>query len=566
MMKLLFSHIGRVALFTVALCTLPIPVGAQQTPRPESATGKSRPLPKSGMQKRWLFVWRNMSDPKEVDRLIARLPRAQADGYNGIVFSPNVPEGKAAELRQAAKTYGMDIVAIVMGNARDRNYNEGVLAKDALFVAHNGTASLQPENPTVVNSDFEDVTGNHVNGWGFQDDEGVTTFVDHAVTHGGKSSLRMENVGKNAARHCRISQPVTLQPHRQYRISFWLKTQDLASADPEVKVLAADTGRMLSFQTFPMERTQDWKHYDVVFNSLETSKVRLYLGSWNGKNGTMWWDDLKVEEIGLVNVLRRPGTPVAVRGENGTTYEEGRDYAKIVDPLLQPYQAYHEPPVVRLTANTRVAEGERLRVSYYHPIIVYQDRLTSCLSEPKIFDEWRDEIQRADALLHPAAFLMSHDELRVVNQCALCQSRHMTPGELLADNVHRAAGIIRAARPDAEIWVWNDMFDPLHNAVDDFYAVNGTLKGSWKGLDKNVGIVNWHGSLMGKNSPFFADLGLRQILSGYYDGDEDGLAITKWVENTRNVPGVVGAMYTTWEDKYDAMDVWAQKAWGGGKK
>jgi hypothetical protein len=24
-------------------------------------------------------------------------------------------------------------------------------------------------------------------------------------------------------------------------------------------------------------------------------------------------------------------------------------------------------------------------------------------------------------------------------------------------------------------------------------------------------------------------------------------------------------MYTTWEDKYDAMDAWAKKAWGAGK-
>ena len=54
----------------------------------------------------------------------------------------------------------------------------------------------------------------------------------------------------------------------------------------------------------------------------------------SGKEGKLWWDDLRIEEIGLVNVLRRPGCPVTVRGENGTTYEEGRDYEKIVDPLL----------------------------------------------------------------------------------------------------------------------------------------------------------------------------------------------------------------------------------------
>jgi len=171
-------------------------------------------------------------------------------------------------------------------------------------------------------------------------------------------------------------------------------------------------------------------------------------------------------------------------------------------------------------------------------------------------------VETANRLYHPDAFLMQHDEMRVIDQCALCQSRHLTPGALLADNVRRASAIIRNIRPDAGIWVWSDMFDPQHNAVDNFYLVNGSLKGSWKGLDKDVGIVNWNGGLAGKNCRFFADLGLRQILSGYYDADNDGAGITGWLANARDVPGVVGAMYTTWGDNYGAMDVWAQKAWG----
>jgi hypothetical protein len=157
---------------------------------------------------------------------------------------------------------------------------------------------------------------------------------------------------------------------------------------------------------------------------------------------------------------------------------------------------------------------------------------------------------------------MSHDEMRVMNRCALCRSKNMTPGELLAENVRQAAQIIREVRPDAGIWVWNDMFDPLHNAVDRFYAVNGTLKGSWRGLSKDVGIVNWHGGLQGKNCQFFAELGLKQILAGYYDSDETGDAIANWQNKTKTVPGIVGAMYTTWEDRYDAMDAWAKQAWG----
>ncbi|MCX6929276.1 MAG: carbohydrate binding domain-containing protein, partial [Verrucomicrobia bacterium] len=531
---------------------------------PSPGASAADKAPAFRLQKRWLFVWRDMNNAEEVERMIARFPRAAAAGYNGVVFSYNIAPSKAARLKEAAKQNGLELVAIVMGGAHDRNYAEGVRVQDALFVAHDGRAILQPDNPTrVVNGDFENTTANHFNGWTMQDDEGVTTFADHEVTHRGKTSLLMENIGKNQYGHCRLAQPLTFQPHRQYRISFWVKTQSLTPADPEVKVLSENAQQSISFQTFHAEPTQDWKRYDLVFNSLDNQKGRLYLGCWSGKTGKLWWDDLTIEEIGLVNVLRRPGCPVTVRGEDGTAYEEERDFERVVDPVLNPWHAWHEAPTIRLNSEGRIKEGARLRVSYYHPIIVYEDRVTSCLSEPRIFEDWRQEVKQAEELFHPAAYLMSHDELRVMNQCALCQSKHLTPGELLAWNVKQAAQIIRELRPDAEIWVWSDMFDPLHNAIEHYYAVDGPLTSSWKGLDKGIGIVNWHGGLKGKNCKFFADLGLRQVLSGYYDGDKTGAAIAEWQRSTESVTGIVGAMYTTWEDKYDAMDAWARQAWDG---
>lgn len=375
----------------------------------------------------------------------------------------------------------------------------------------------------------------------------------------------MQDIGKNSANHCRISQPLKLQPHRQYAISFWVKTENLTPLDAEAKVLTSDAQHSISFQTFHVQKTQDWKQYHLVFNSLDYNEGRLYLGSWSGKSGKLWWDDFKIDEIGLVNVLRRPGCPVTVRAEDGTTFEEGRDFLQIKDPILNPFYAYHEQPLIKLPPDTRIQEGARLRVSYYHPIVVYEDRVTGCLTEPTIFNDWRDEVKRVNDLLHPKAFFMSHDELRVMNQCAACQNKKMTPGELLAWNIKLAAQIIRDIRPDAEIWVWSDMFDPMHNAVAHYYAVNGSLAGSWKGLDKDVGIVNWHGGLKGKNCKFFADLGLKQVLSGYYDHDDSGSEITNWLQNTKDISGIVGAMYTTWEDKYGSMNVWAEKAWGSSR-
>src|SRR5213075_1139865 len=56
------------------------------TPCANGAAAKT-PGSSSALQKRWLFVWRNMNDPKEVDRVLALLPRAAAAGYNGVVLS-----------------------------------------------------------------------------------------------------------------------------------------------------------------------------------------------------------------------------------------------------------------------------------------------------------------------------------------------------------------------------------------------------------------------------------------------------------------------------------------------
>src|SRR5207245_3187231 len=118
----------------------------------------------------------------------------------------------------------------------------------------------------LVNSDFEQANGNHFPGWTLQDDEGVTTFADHDIVHGGKTSLRMESIEKNESHHCRLSQPIKLQPRRQYAISFWVKTEALSPADAEVKVLTADAKQSISFQSFHVNGTQDWKLYHLVFN------------------------------------------------------------------------------------------------------------------------------------------------------------------------------------------------------------------------------------------------------------------------------------------------------------
>ena len=46
------------------------------------------------------------------------------------------------------------------------NYTEGVLVHDALFVAHDGAVTLQPDNPTrLLNGDFEDAAEDSCCAW-----------------------------------------------------------------------------------------------------------------------------------------------------------------------------------------------------------------------------------------------------------------------------------------------------------------------------------------------------------------------------------------------------------------
>jgi hypothetical protein len=53
----------------------------------------------------------------------------------------------------------------------------------------------------------------------------------------------------------------------------------------------------------------------------------------------------------------------------------------------------------------------------------------------------------------------------------------------------------------------------------------------------------------------FASLGHRQILAGYYDGPVG--AIRDWLRDGREVPGISGAMYTTWQHQYRDLEAFA---------
>lgn len=536
---------------------------------------------------RWVYVAQNLQVEANVPKVEDLMRRAKMAGYNGIVLADyklsvlhQVPDyyfKNVAKVQATAKDLGIEIIPAIFGIgyssgllSRDPNLAEGMPVRDLEMVVRNGIGGIAPEEAvTVQNLDFEAAADNKMAGWGYQDDIGQTTFADRDVKHGGAQSLRMENMEKvhPGGGNCRVSQLFKVKPWRQYHVSVWMKTEGFQRpGDARIAVLTPQ-GKSVSFAELGLQSTQEWKQHHVVFNSQENTELRLYFGVWGGGKGRLWWDDGKVEPVAFLNVLRRGGCPLDVRLSDGTSLKETQDFEPVKDPKLGTvpwpggFEVFHEQPALKPSSSRKDLEGKRLKTSYYHLATTLEDQVTICPSEPKTYELLKDEYQRVNKLLSPSSLFLSHDEIRVGNWCDACMKRNLTPGQQLADNVRKCIQIVKTGNPKARLFIWSDMFDPNHNARGDYYLVNGSWEGSWAGLSSDVVIVDWYFGARKQTLPFFEGRGHKQLLAEYYDGPVQN--IRTWLDDAKNVKGVCGVMYTTWQQDYSQLEAFAKAAWGG---
>ncbi|GIW87305.1 MAG: hypothetical protein KatS3mg108_1629 [Isosphaeraceae bacterium] len=527
---------------------------------------------------RWVYVMTNLQVDAQADRLIELMNEAQAAGYTGVVLADyklNILDRvieryriNAGRVRREADRLGLEIIPCVFPIgyssgllAHDPNLAEGLPA-EALFEAKGDRLIHRPDPATAFrNGGLEEVENDRFRGFGFQDDPGAATVADREVVHGGRVSCRMRDSHiTSTSGNSRLIQQVAVQPGRCYRFRAWIKTENLARPDGFRLAAITTDGRPLTFYEGGPQPTADWHPVQVVFNSLDANEVLLYVGLWGGSPGTLWIDDIALEEVALLNVLRRDGCPLSITTADGAdSFQESIDVEPVIDPDLGviPYAGEfdesHDPPHVRLRPGSRIREGQTIRIRWYHPILIHGNQVACCLSEPRVYELLEDQAQRVRDLFHPRRYFMSHDELRVANWCRACTARHLTPGQLLADNARRCVEILHRVDPGAEVLVWSDMFDPHHNAVARYYLVNGSLTGSWEGLPSRVVIVNWNGQNKTPSLRFFAERGHRQVIAGYYDcGDLSGFR--EWDTAARGIPGIRGFMYTTWRSDYQWLD------------
>jgi hypothetical protein len=540
--------------------------------------------PYGQMKYRLVYIRDDVSTAANLAKVESVMAQAKNAGYNGVVFSNNNVEdidtasasyiNNLEAVKNTASQLGLafypTVLTVGYANAilsHDPDLVEGLPVKDAVFVVSNGEANLVPDPAvSLPGGNFEDAVNNRFDGWDAQDGPGTSTFADRSVTYMDSQSMRVEANGQVN----RIYETVNVAPYRQYLLSFWMKTQDVTNTEAVVPTVEGEDGQMLAFETPPVASTQDWTEYDYVFNSLNNSQITISLGTWADTEGTLWFDDASLTEIGLTNVIRRPDCPLVVESEDGTVYTEGVDYEYVSDPLLGEdpspgyYDIYHPSPSIILTNNSRIQEGETLLVSFYSAITTDSGMVSVSLTSPQAQAIFNDQITDVNNVLHPQGYFLDYDEIRVGNWEV--GNTPTTEGQVIANSIRGNSNLIQSISPGAKTFVWSDMFDPYVNAVDNYYLCNGTLNGSYEGLPKNMIVVNWNyeNSTYMDSLDFWAQRGNPMIIAGYYDGL--GLPIQQWLQDANDTGvNVVGAMYTTWDYNYTDLEEFADEAWGGAK-
>ncbi len=515
----------------------------------------------------WVFGW-GLGKDGDVDQIDKVLETAAQHGMNGAVLSGGLdamsrqsPDyfRRLDHVRQTCERLHLELIPSVFSVGygspalgEDKMLAEGLPVKDAPLVVSGGEARLTPDQTIKIpNGDFENFTANHFPGPNFIDQPGEISFADTNVKHSGKASLRLENFSRNQYGHGRAMYALNVQPYRCYRVILWVKTEGLEPAGV-FRMTALANNRDIAPREYRIPATSDWQKLTMLFNSLDQQKVNLYAGVWGAKQGKVWLDDWAIEEVGPINVLHRAGTPVTVRSDDGaTTFVEGEDYAPLVDKEFNFYHNLDRPsPALRLLPHSAIKVGQRLKVSWYHPMLINDSQVTVCMAEPKLYEIFDRSAKLLAEHLHPKRVLLNMDEIRMGGTCDACRGHDMAA--LLGECITREVQILRKYIPGVQVYIWSDMLDPNHNAHDNYYLVRGSLAGSWTHVPKDLVIAVWGGTPRAKSLQFFHDQGFQTLVSCYYDAD-DLTDVKGWLKIAEPMSNVRGFMYTPWTKKYGLL-------------
>ncbi len=172
------------------------------------------------------------------------------------------------------------------------------------FARQSGT-DINARTEAVTNGDFESsIAEGEESLFGWKVNRtigGVDTSPDSTTKHKGSGSIKTTFRTFNKPALYTLVQPVSLDPSGKYRLSFWVRTENLKSGGPPFLEIAscANDKVVAASEPFPTG-TNDWREISVDFTVPETCfgvvlrTVRFYCGEQCPMTGTFWYDDFKI--------------------------------------------------------------------------------------------------------------------------------------------------------------------------------------------------------------------------------------------------------------------------------
>ena len=274
----------------------------------------------------WYFHHSYLSNPGAVTSSEALIDQAAAAGYSGMVLWDSSIDflqdsgwnsSYMSQVINYAQAKGLAVVPVVAPCGyevllHNPNWAEGERVIGTQFRVDPTGTTLQMVNsfPGLVNGGFE----SGQTAWFGYGDAGVG--VDNAVAPTGGASALIANAPANA----RLDQSFAVQPWRQYHMRMFYKTQSFQGYS-QVEVFA-DNNLAYSRvnQYLSLAASQGWTQWDYTFNSGPHSSMTILTGVWGGSQGDLWFDDISLEETGLIYVLRGNSTPLSVYDPNNPAH------------------------------------------------------------------------------------------------------------------------------------------------------------------------------------------------------------------------------------------------------
>ncbi len=165
----------------------------------------------------------------------------------------------------------------------------------------------------VGNSGFEKGVANEADLWTTSTWSGEPVL---GIAEIGRTGNRSAVISSQSGADASWSYRLKVKPNKDYRVSVWIKTEDVAGGGMGALVNVHEL--QLEGKSDGLKGDNDWTEITLEFNSgrHENLLLNCLFGGWGRATGTAWYDDVEV-----VQISREPEVPQMTDEEAGVFFE-----------------------------------------------------------------------------------------------------------------------------------------------------------------------------------------------------------------------------------------------------